>query len=310
MRLICPNCGAQYEVPDDVIPDAGRDVQCSNCGSTWYQHHPDNDPELREEIAAEEGFQEQADVIADPEPAAAVPEVPETPEASDAPARRSLDPSIAEVLREEAEREARARAAEGGVIESQPDLGLGEPEDEGERRARQVRERMARMRGMPDDAPPEPEEVEDDTPLSRRDLLPDIDEINSSLRAASDRRPAAADDHELPGDLREELPTASVTNDGKGFRRGFTLALLLVAILWSAYVMAPKIVETVPALEPLITSYVAVVDQARIALDAQVRNLLIWLDQMTADSGSAAPATDAAPDAAPAASEASEASDS
>ena len=26
MRLICPNCGAQYEVADDVIPEAGREM--------------------------------------------------------------------------------------------------------------------------------------------------------------------------------------------------------------------------------------------------------------------------------------------
>lgn len=37
MRLTCPNCAAQYEVPEDVIPDEGRDVQCSNCGETWFQ---------------------------------------------------------------------------------------------------------------------------------------------------------------------------------------------------------------------------------------------------------------------------------
>ena len=37
MRLICPNCGAQYEIADDVIPAAGRDVQCSNCGHTWFE---------------------------------------------------------------------------------------------------------------------------------------------------------------------------------------------------------------------------------------------------------------------------------
>ncbi|MCB2124584.1 MAG: zinc-ribbon domain-containing protein, partial [Rhodobacteraceae bacterium] len=29
MRLICPSCGAQYEVDESVIPDGGRDVQCS-----------------------------------------------------------------------------------------------------------------------------------------------------------------------------------------------------------------------------------------------------------------------------------------
>ncbi len=52
MRLTCPNCGAQYEVPDEVIPDEGRDVQCSNCGDTWYQAHPEF-PELALEAEAD-----------------------------------------------------------------------------------------------------------------------------------------------------------------------------------------------------------------------------------------------------------------
>ncbi|MEN9012433.1 MAG: zinc-ribbon domain-containing protein, partial [Yoonia sp.] len=42
MRLICPNCGAQYEVADDVIPLDGRDVQCSNCGHTWFENRGDS----------------------------------------------------------------------------------------------------------------------------------------------------------------------------------------------------------------------------------------------------------------------------
>ncbi len=37
MRLICPNCDAQYEVDAGMIPASGRDVQCSNCGRTWFQ---------------------------------------------------------------------------------------------------------------------------------------------------------------------------------------------------------------------------------------------------------------------------------
>ncbi|MEL7204552.1 MAG: zinc-ribbon domain-containing protein, partial [Pseudomonadota bacterium] len=36
MKLTCPNCAAQYEVPDEVIPETGRDVQCSACGDTWF----------------------------------------------------------------------------------------------------------------------------------------------------------------------------------------------------------------------------------------------------------------------------------
>ena len=37
MRLTCPNCSARYEVDDSLIPPEGRDVQCSNCATTWFQ---------------------------------------------------------------------------------------------------------------------------------------------------------------------------------------------------------------------------------------------------------------------------------
>lgn len=37
MRLVCPNCVAQYEVADGTIPESGRDVQCANCGHIWFQ---------------------------------------------------------------------------------------------------------------------------------------------------------------------------------------------------------------------------------------------------------------------------------
>ena len=40
MRLVCPNCSAQYEIDGSMIPDGGRDVQCSNCGHTWFELPP------------------------------------------------------------------------------------------------------------------------------------------------------------------------------------------------------------------------------------------------------------------------------
>lgn len=49
MRLTCPNCGAQYEIPAEVIPEAGRDVQCSNCNETWFQPNPNNDADIQNE---------------------------------------------------------------------------------------------------------------------------------------------------------------------------------------------------------------------------------------------------------------------
>ena len=82
MRLICPNCGAQYEVDDAVIPDAGRDVQCSNCGHTWFQQPAHLDADLAEELG--EDF--------DP---------PEEPDNEEPLQRQELDPGIADILREE-----------------------------------------------------------------------------------------------------------------------------------------------------------------------------------------------------------------
>ncbi|MEO0381180.1 MAG: MJ0042-type zinc finger domain-containing protein, partial [Pseudomonadota bacterium] len=141
MRLNCPNCDAQYEVVDDVIPVEGRDVQCSNCGQTWFQHHPDHIPEEVEEAPEPDDLTEADDAPVEGE---------ERVEAPAAPERRELDSSVADILRQEAELETQARA--GDALESQPELGLQDAESESERRIREARTRMAKMRG---EEPPE-----------------------------------------------------------------------------------------------------------------------------------------------------------
>ena len=40
MRIVCPNCASQYEVAQDAIPEAGRDVQCAKCAEIWFQNSP------------------------------------------------------------------------------------------------------------------------------------------------------------------------------------------------------------------------------------------------------------------------------
>jgi len=79
MRLTCPNCGAQYEVPDEVIPQEGRDVQCSNCGDTWYQAHPDH-PEAATEPEPQSTATPQDDA----------PEVQDQPDPDDLQDRKSV----------------------------------------------------------------------------------------------------------------------------------------------------------------------------------------------------------------------------
>jgi predicted Zn finger-like uncharacterized protein len=36
MRLTCPNCAAEYDVPDGMVPAAGRHVQCTSCHTRWF----------------------------------------------------------------------------------------------------------------------------------------------------------------------------------------------------------------------------------------------------------------------------------
>ena len=274
MRLTCPNCDARYEVPDEVIPTSGRDVQCSNCGQTWFQHHPDHAPVEADDVALAPDEPTADEEVAPPPP----PVAPPTPE----PERRQLDPDVADILRQEAEAEFEARQRrKAEALESQPDLGLenmddvpqapkGPGGDDADQRALDAKRRMARMRGEPE---PAAEAAATAAAMSsRRELLPDIEEINSTLR--SDNSPSGVD-----ADARAELGAGGGAKKQRGgFRRGFVLTVALIAILALIYAFAPEISQAVPQLDPALNSYVVWVDQLRIALDGQVQSLLSWLD--------------------------------
>ncbi|AUQ75611.1 zinc-ribbon domain-containing protein [Phaeobacter piscinae] len=287
MRLTCPNCAAQYEVPDDVIPDEGRDVQCSNCGQTWFQagraldaddaesapaagpdladlppdadtpasHISDQDP-LTED--ADDDIAEETDLP--PDEAASEDHPAEEDTAEDhapdvAATARGLDPAISDILREEAEREASLRAAENSPLQTQTDLGLDSlPEEESARRAREAREQMARMRGE------DPQQLATAETESRRGLLPNIDEINSTLRSGE----GAAAPIAPPMD-------AAPPKKKRNFARGFAFALLIALALAMAYDNAPLIAQKLPQADPYLSTYVAKVDAARLWLDTQVR---------------------------------------
>mgnify|MGYP001028236261 CR=1 FL=1 len=273
MRLTCPNCGAQYEVPDEVIPHEGRDVQCSNCGDTWFQAHPDN-PEAALAVTKTPPEPEPAPEVEITAPAPREPEPQATdgdyqddfgednapddaPDDAPVPKQPAADPGISDILRQEAEREAQLRAGDSqATLESQPDLGLDDiPGDESSRRAREARDRMARMRGQ---------EAEVD-PGSRRGLLPDIEEINSSLRASD----SSALSHTAVGPARADEPAQK-----RGFSRGFALILIVAVVLALVYVNAGKISDAVPQVESALNAYVGTIDQARLWLDAKLSQYL------------------------------------
>lgn len=311
MRLVCPNCGAQYEVDDRVIPDNGRDVQCSSCGHGWYQmpahveaadkavaRDVDEAPDLDDE-AIDETFDEAEEAVEDggPEPDSvpeshddedveddedgAAPEMPSAP-------RRPLDDDLRSILQEEAEREMEARATERGheteAIEIQPELGLDEAPGED----------AARLRAERDNTTAFEDEDEADTPSSdatvawdedddevdvaglqaaaiaagtaapagddkkaRRELFPDIDEINSTL-----------DSH---GGFSEPDEHDDSDDRPGGFGRGFFVVIIVVAFLLALYLVAPQLAQNVPALEPVLSAYAGAIDTLRGLIYGMVR---------------------------------------
>lgn len=300
MRLVCPNCGAQYEVDDAVIPDSGRDVQCSNCGHTWFQRPPHLDQDLADELGAvsparaagpEDDALDEDDSLPDDE--ADVPlAAPRGAEADDAAPRRRLDPAVAELLREEAEREARARRGE--AVEVQSDLGLQEP-DRGrapgaprgtlESTAEAARRRMQRARDHAGDAaqsgPPEAVPgAGGGRPASRgARSLPDIEAINSTLRPS-----------DAPERAEETAPAATTPSRRAqrrrlGFRIGFVLAMVVVSCGAIVYLLAPEIGRSVPRAEPWLRSYVASVDRARGLSNAALTDLYRRAQALIGGSG-------------------------
>lgn len=358
MRLTCPNCDAQYEVADGAIADAGRDVQCSNCGYTWFQLPPELEAEQEAEEALigksapvtaaaakaapsdkhpEQSTAGPATVVAPPksaddkqpaadklvEPEDAKTEEPVTGSASDdavltaalgaaleaaaeaksavaqkpdantapqddaseppqedatkspapslpaAAARKPLDDSLKAVLREEAERETAVRRSQTPrTLETQPDLGLQETTGA----AKAVRDRLARLRGQ------ETEPEDTSKPTARRDLLPDIEEINSTLRASSENR--GGDEAVMAsGEANTATPNTA-------FRSGFSLMLLIAVVLIAAYVAAPKIIEQFPAAEGAMNGYVVGIDAARVWLDTAMRNAIAALQNLTGGTDS------------------------
>jgi predicted Zn finger-like uncharacterized protein len=253
MRLTCPHCEAQYEVDESVIPEGGRDVQCSNCGTTWLQLSAAElrTAELAQQVAAPDGGSE--DWSREEEAAAAVvaslsdadSEKPES-----APKRRTLDDAVLNVLREEAEREKQARQAEGTSLETQGDLGLVPPQ-------------------ISTISPQEAEVEERDVPeaavvsrAARRELLPDIEEINSTLRATSERGAEAAS-YDAPESLRQRR---------NGFRKGFLSSLGVMILLLLPYIFADSLATRFPATATALTRYSAGIDSLRIWLDSRMKS--------------------------------------
>lgn len=245
MRITCPSCKAQYEIDDALLPEEGREVQCSACGTVWFQDHP------------------AALVLRNPEPAPVAPDAVVEPEAEPESAAspdadgddsaegaaiagdmkpKPVDESILDILREEAAFEAEQRARDAVGLETQPDLGLSSPA-------------------------PWPSKASDDSatetpktpqaPETKAQPFPDIEDISASLepiKGGRGRGGSATETVAVP-------PTSAERNSS--FIRGLTLPLAVAVILVALYLAAPMVGDAVPALAPVTEGYVGAVDGLR-----------------------------------------------
>jgi predicted Zn finger-like uncharacterized protein len=119
MRLTCPNCDAEYEVPDGMMPAAGRHVQCTSCHTRWFARGSAAPPPSEEQILTRLEARP-------PRPAAPEPPAAPAPAAPVVPLRRSPEPSEPPISRpaKPAERPAATRPAAVSPTRAAPRLDL------------------------------------------------------------------------------------------------------------------------------------------------------------------------------------------
>lgn len=234
MRLICPNCSVEYEVDAALLPSGGRHVVCSACNFTWFE-------EPASALARED---EPAS------PAAPIPEGAATVETLSPPARsegtsvdlppRTVSGAALDILRQEAEFEARLRAREWDGTTGATDAAQPEP-------------------AMP---VPAPETMEHEAPKAAN--LPDKTPANAPTRPDVTRaEPVAMPPPRTAIPRARVVPVPPKPKPRKTVSRWFALPLGLLAFLILVYLLAPGIIVALPEAESAIVAYVQAVDTLR-----------------------------------------------
>ena len=333
MRLTCPNCTAQYQVPADAIPENGRDVQCSACEHTWFQSGAPDDMTLAtaipvsapsvphatpspdhavspeksdtsatsETMAGNSDFEQQLTESLDHSESAAqgadnpLPMAPQSSQ-SQQPAdaqdgddddgaikpklpKRELDPQVANVLREEAEREKRARLAAQTQSQTQAhdEMSLPSAQDD---TADYITDIDPRTTIEHDDT--ELDDIAVSTEPKRKKIYPpnldDLDDLYNQTADTADQ--AISDTLPDPDDLKSSLHDSGddvtilgVADPAEGAkeksnrRSGFILAFIVLAAGFWLYSNAAAVAQAIPQTKTALQIFVLSVDAVRNGLN-------------------------------------------
>lgn len=260
IEIVCPSCGARYQVPDESIGAEGRRVTCSNCSHKWRAYR---------DAASEEGVDSLEREPAEQAQAVEAPVVDATPEPA-----------------ETAEQAAAGGGAKSGSREEQMDAIRRMLDDlkrnsEDEPEPEPAAQRTSRPEPSPRRRDDEEEELEDaeTDPLKSR-----IAQLDKSGRAGkASERPSnydAAKLRRMHEKRARRLQRAKERKRRSGaFLTGFTLVTVVAATMVGLYVLHPQIVASSPDFAPAMDEYVVTVDRYRLALDEATADWRGWVEE-------------------------------
>lgn len=223
MRIICPNCSAQYDVDASLFPEAGREVQCAQCETKWVQYPAPPEPmPLTQPVAA---------------PSARLPQSER--DAIRAAVQDEMDISGQEAQQQKAEEEDLMASLRQQLAEDDTDYD-NVPDDDRVSGRRSV-SRAADIAGVA----VEPEEPQGGGIFAAAKPAQEKEKAKPNALAA------ALQEYE-----RERGPR-------RGGRAGFLFAVLLAGLAAGAYFGRNHIATYYPPAKPYLEDYVRVVDQSR-----------------------------------------------
>lgn len=262
IEIVCPNCQARYQLPDNAIGPEGRKVSCSSCAHKWRAHPEAPAAAVPEAAAMRERTTEEAMAAV-----AASDEVSAPPAAPPPPASGNRDEQMAAIRRMLSDLK---EAADTVPDRSDSAAESAQPE--------------------PAPAPPAPgpsaRRREEEAP--NRDRLEDrIDDVNTLAKMVKGEPTGGGYDAAKLRKRHEKrakrLQRARERRKKSGaFLTGFTLVAVVSSVMVGLYVLQPQIIESQPQMEPALVEYVTTVDRYRVELDETTQNWRKWLTERIA----------------------------
>ena len=279
MLLVCPNCGARYEVPQVNIPESGRDVQCSACSMTWFQTSPHlPKPQLEALNDAVEGdptvilpasnyLPITGEVLTDRKNLEKLPR-----EDNARQLKNRLHPTVSEVLKEEAQREVAARATENMGKQPNPRFEKKETSNllmkGGEGDVQSVSLRDGILEDKLDNIEDRQAEAQDNTKEPETETSLHNEHIHPKVSSGAKEYVKKSSDENVSHNRKSKM--ARMT--------GFLAGLSTVAIFFFVYQQESELTNLFYPLRPVLERYVTSVDLLRTYSDQWFANGIYWLE--------------------------------